>query len=247
MVPPGVNQPAFFRTTGLGSPARAASKAVTASIGVDELAHELGGPRPDVRVRVSGQVLQRGSEDLVRARSAGAARAPVAGQGVERGDPDPGVGIVGHGDELAHRVGVDQVVQETAAALADGRILMPQASADRAHRVRVAPQQLVIGRYGTLRITQARDEGLIVGPDKPEHDVSLRPHCASRQRNFGTRARVCRTEPERPVPHQEKPAAELVGVAGFEPAASSSRTKRAAKLRYTPPTPHRNRCRANRR
>ena len=28
---------------------------------------------------------------------------------------------------------------------------------------------------------------------------------------------------------------ELVGVAGFEPAASSSRTKRAAKLRYTPP------------
>jgi hypothetical protein len=30
-------------------------------------------------------------------------------------------------------------------------------------------------------------------------------------------------------------ACELVGVAGFEPAASSSRTKRAAKLRYTPP------------
>ena len=27
----------------------------------------------------------------------------------------------------------------------------------------------------------------------------------------------------------------LVGVAGFEPAASSSRTKRAAKLRHTPP------------
>ena len=35
----------------------------------------------------------------------------------------------------------------------------------------------------------------------------------------------------------------VVGVAGFEPAASSSRTKRAAKLRYTPPA--RNlRCRA---
>jgi hypothetical protein len=30
-------------------------------------------------------------------------------------------------------------------------------------------------------------------------------------------------------------ASDLVGVAGFEPAASSSRTKRAAKLRYTPP------------
>jgi hypothetical protein len=32
---------------------------------------------------------------------------------------------------------------------------------------------------------------------------------------------------------------ELVGVAGFEPAASSSRTKRAAKLRYTPRARHR--------
>src|SRR4051795_3645686 len=30
------------------------------------------------------------------------------------------------------------------------------------------------------------------------------------------------------------PAATLVGVAGFEPTTSSSRTKRAAKLRYTP-------------
>ena len=29
----------------------------------------------------------------------------------------------------------------------------------------------------------------------------------------------------------------LVGVAGFEPTTSSSRTKRATKLRYTPPTP----------
>ncbi len=35
-----------------------------------------------------------------------------------------------------------------------------------------------------------------------------------------------------------KPSSSLVGVAGFEPAASSSRTKRAAKLRYTPPPAH---------
>jgi hypothetical protein len=33
----------------------------------------------------------------------------------------------------------------------------------------------------------------------------------------------------------DRMCSELVGVAGFEPAASSSRTKRAAKLRYTPP------------
>ena len=36
------------------------------------------------------------------------------------------------------------------------------------------------------------------------------------------------SRPRRPV------TCKLVGVAGFEPAASSSRTKRAAKLRYTP-------------
>src|SRR5271169_927956 len=35
--------------------------------------------------------------------------------------------------------------------------------------------------------------------------------------------------------HVGRMPSELVGVAGFEPAASSSRTKRAAKLRYTPP------------
>jgi hypothetical protein len=36
--------------------------------------------------------------------------------------------------------------------------------------------------------------------------------------------------------HLVQMARELVGVAGFEPAASSSRTKRAAKLRHTPMT-----------
>jgi hypothetical protein len=36
--------------------------------------------------------------------------------------------------------------------------------------------------------------------------------------------------------HGMQMASELVGVTGFEPAASSSRTKRATKLRHTPPT-----------
>jgi hypothetical protein len=36
-----------------------------------------------------------------------------------------------------------------------------------------------------------------------------------------------------------EPTFDLVGVAGFEPAASSSRTKRAAKLRHTPPAAQR--------
>jgi hypothetical protein len=65
------------------------------------------------------------------------------------------------------------VVEETTAALTDGRILVTEASTDRAHRVLVAPQQLVIGRDGTLRVAQARDEGLVVGPDESEHDFSL--------------------------------------------------------------------------
>jgi hypothetical protein len=98
---------------------------------------------------------QRGLENLASTRCAGVAFAPVAGQRVERGGPDPGVGIVGHGDELAHGVGVDQVVEEAAASRTDGRILVMEASADRAHRVFVAPPQLVIGSDGPLRIAQA--------------------------------------------------------------------------------------------
>ena len=111
---------------------------------MDELADQLGGPRPDVRVRVAGQVLQRGFEDLVCARGAGVAFAPVAGQSVERGDPDPGVGIADHGDELAHGFGVDQVIEQTAAALTQDRVRVLQASPDRAYRTRATPQQDVI-------------------------------------------------------------------------------------------------------
>jgi len=103
---------------------------------------------------------------------------------VERGGPDPGVGIVGHRYELGHRVGVDEVVEETTAALTDGRILVTETSTDRAHRVLVAPQQLVIGRDGTLGVAQARDEGLVVGPDESEHDFSLQPYGESRQRDY---------------------------------------------------------------
>ena len=36
---------------------------------------------------------------------------------------------------------------------------------------------------------------------------------------------------------QRKMASDLVGVAGFEPTTSSSRTKRATKLRHTPSVP----------
>jgi hypothetical protein len=90
--------------------------------------------------------------------------------------------MVPPGANQAHGVGVDQVVQETAAALTDGRILVMQASPDRAHRVLAAPQQLVIGSDGTLRVTQARDQGLVIGPDESEHGLSLRRGAGSRQR-----------------------------------------------------------------
>ena len=50
-----------------------------------------------------------------------------------------------------------------------------------------------------------------------------------------TLAHQRRTRDERPVSPQDNRPLSWVGVAGFEPAASSSRTKRAAKLRYTPP------------
>jgi hypothetical protein len=145
-------------------------------------------------------VLQRGLKDLVRAWSAGVAFAPVAGQGVERGDPDPGIGIVGHGDELAHGVGVDHVVEETAAALADARILVTQASTDRAYRILAAPQQLVIRRDGTLRVAQARDEGLVVGPGESEHGFSFQPYGGSGQRDYVFMHPPCRQQASRLLP-----------------------------------------------
>ena len=108
------------------------------AVGMDELAGMFGGHRADVRVRVAGQVPQCGPENLACSWCAGVAFAPVAGQGVERGDPDAGIEIVGHGDQLAHGVGVDEVVVEAAAALADGRIAVMEAGADRAGRVLAA-------------------------------------------------------------------------------------------------------------
>jgi hypothetical protein len=52
-----------------------------------------------------------------------------------------------------------------------------------------------------------------------------------------------RTEAKRPLPLDGKRPLTWVGVAGFEPAASSSRTKRATKLRHTPPARNLNRYR----
>lgn len=110
-----------------------------AAIRVDELASQFGGHRADMRVRVGCQVPHRGVEDLTCARCAAVAFATIAGQSMERGDPDPGVGIVSHGDQLTHRLGVDQVVKKTAAALTNGRILVIEARMDGAHRVFAAP------------------------------------------------------------------------------------------------------------
>jgi hypothetical protein len=76
------------------------------------------------------------------------------------------------------------VVEETTAALTDGRILVTEASTDRAHRVLAAPQQYVIGRDGTLGVAQARDEGSLSVPDESEHDFSLQPYGESRQRDY---------------------------------------------------------------
>lgn len=140
-----------------------------------------------MRVGVEGQVPQRGFEDQARTWRAGIAFTSVARKSVERGDPDLGVGIVDHRDELTHGLCVDQVIEETATALTDGRILVMQASADGLHRVLTAPQQLVIGRDSTLRVAQARDESFVVGPDESEHDLSFQPYGNSRQRDFDGR------------------------------------------------------------
>jgi hypothetical protein len=37
------------------------------------------------------------------------------------------------------------------------------------------PQQFVIGGHGTLRVAQTRGEGIVVGPDESQEDLSLQP------------------------------------------------------------------------
>ena len=58
---------------------------------------------------------------------------------------------------------------------------------------------------------------------------------ASDRRTVEPRSRhsVCHPDSRRPL-HRSKWPSDLVGVAGFEPTTSSSRTKRATKLRHTP-------------
>jgi hypothetical protein len=92
--------------------------------------------------------------------------------------------MVPPGDELAHGVGVDQVVEETAAGLTDGRILVMEASRDGADRVCATPQQFVISRDGALWVTRARDEGLAVGSGESEHDPRFKACGESRQEDF---------------------------------------------------------------
>jgi hypothetical protein len=140
---------------------------------MDELADELGGHGPGPRVWIVMEVAQGWFQDEGGAGRAGAAFAAVTGQGVEGGDPDHRVGVVGHGRELVHGLSVDQVVEEATAAFPDSRALMPQAVPDRDHCTRAAPQQRVVGADGALRIAQGLDQGLVVGPGKSEHGLSF--------------------------------------------------------------------------
>ncbi|MFJ4199940.1 hypothetical protein ACIP2Y_09965 [Streptomyces sviceus] len=89
-------------------------------VGVDEPADEFDGPGPHPRIGIARQVPRCGLQDPLRARRAGVAPAPVAGQGMERGDPDPGVGIAGHADQLVHGLGLHEMVERVAAGSASG-------------------------------------------------------------------------------------------------------------------------------
>jgi hypothetical protein len=78
--------------------------------------------------------------------------------------------------------------------------------------------------------------------DPPQLELSGMSRCCCQRccRNGSSAGSRCCTSllygHEKGHPHVVRMASELVGVAGFEPAASSSRTKRAAKLRHTPMT-----------
>lgn len=161
-------------------------------VGVGELAHQLGGSRPHLRVGIRGQVCQCRRKNPIGARRASIILAPVAGESVERGDAHLGIGIVDHGDQQIHGFGVDQVVEQAAAAFAHSRFGMAQAVADRAECVLPAAQQFAVGRDGALRVTQARDQRVIVRADKTEHEFECEFAPVPQQLDFQ------RGEPEAP-------------------------------------------------
>jgi hypothetical protein len=72
---------------------------------------------------------------------------------VEGRDPDPGVGVVGHGDGVVHGIGVDQVVEEATAAFADCRALVVQSGTVTASAVpftrEVTPASVDALRHGS--------------------------------------------------------------------------------------------------
>lgn len=74
---------------------------------MDELADEFSGHCPDLWVRIVMEVAQCWFQDECGAGRACVVFAAVTGQGVEGGDPDLRVGVIGHGDELVHGFGVD--------------------------------------------------------------------------------------------------------------------------------------------
>jgi hypothetical protein len=106
---------------------------------MDELADELSGHCPDPWVWIVMEVAQGWFQDEGGAGRACAAFAAVTGQGVEGCDPDLRVGVVGHGGELVHGFGVDQVVEEAAAAFPHSRVLMLQPVSDSGHCILAAP------------------------------------------------------------------------------------------------------------
>jgi hypothetical protein len=80
------------------------------------------------------------------------------------------------------------VVQEAAAAFAAGRVLVLEAGADHACRVLPAPQQLIVGRDGTLRSprNETRDSlSVLANPSM----TAVSSHAANPGKGISDRAR----------------------------------------------------------
>lgn len=143
-------------------------------LGPGELGDEFSRHRPDVSVRVRGEVPQPRFKNPVRARRTGVPLAPVARQRMERRDPDLGIGIVRHRDQLPHRLHVHQMIEQSAAPLPNPRVPALQPRPNRRKRPVPTPQQLPVRRTNALGIPQTRNQSLVIGPDKSEHSLSIR-------------------------------------------------------------------------
>ena len=159
IVPPGAYQPAFFRTEGSGSSSRAAHKPTFAS-------SWLCTQRPTTSHAMALTCLCGSSRRSRRATGRTSSTrgrqvfplAPVTREGMQRLDPDSGMGVGQHPQEVSERLRVGDMVEHLAALPPHGRILVRESPTDSSETFAWRRDETVVRIDAPVRVGQEADE-----------------------------------------------------------------------------------------